>query len=226
MVPQQYTYLIGTLIYLLIWIIFYILRKDLRKEMLIMSIFLTFVGAIGEFLIWTQDWWKPMTITGTIIGIEDLLLGFTNGGIAAVLYEEIFRKKLYKKTTSTTSQTIIIVLSVFLLISACFWIARYTSFISTTIGLILTGILLIILRQDLLKSSFLNGILMLLISIPVYLIQFLLTPSYATNTWIFTHLSKLTFLNIPIEDLIFYFLVGFVTPSLYEYWKGLGLRKK
>lgn len=51
------------------------------------------IGPLSEYLFWTRDWWKPTTITDTVVGVEDFLLSFTNGGIAAVIYEEVFDKK-------------------------------------------------------------------------------------------------------------------------------------
>ena len=96
MLSLKYAYLLGTIIFLIIWLILYLHRKDLRKEMIVMSMLVAILGMFSEYLWWTHDWWRPQTITGTTIGIEDLLLGFTNGGIAAVLYEELFKKRMYK----------------------------------------------------------------------------------------------------------------------------------
>lgn len=41
-----------------------------------------------------RDWWHPPTITGTRIGIEDLLYAIGNGGVLAVLYTIVFRQGL------------------------------------------------------------------------------------------------------------------------------------
>lgn len=45
------------------------------------------------------------------------------------------------------------------------------------------------------------------------------------KTWMFQNLSGITVTKIPIEDLIFYFLMGFIVAPLYEYWQGYRLRK-
>src|SRR5688572_32751862 len=96
MIPMRYAYLVSTLPFLLMWLVLYAQRKDLRPQMRFMSLFVAVSGLIAEGLWWTVDWWHPPTITGTRVGIEDFLLGFTNGGVAAVLYETIFRKRLAK----------------------------------------------------------------------------------------------------------------------------------
>lgn len=225
MLPQRYSYFFGTLLFFIPWIILFYLRRDLRKQMLVMSLFFAVVGLLAEYLWWTSDWWKPETITGSIIGIEDFMLGFTNGGIAAVIYEEVFRKRLYKRDPRPHSkQTLFIILLTFVLMGFCFWIVKDTSFIATVIGLAVTGIILLVLRRDLLVSSLLNGFLMAVISLPVYYILMMLSPSFIQKTWLLPKLSGVAVTGIPIEDIIFYFLVGFVAAPLYEYWQGLALR--
>ena len=93
MISYQYTYLIGSLIALTIWTFFFIHRKDTRREMLTLSIIFGITGILAEYL-YTIDWWKPLTITGTRIGIEDFLFGFSCGGVFGVAYEYFFKKKI------------------------------------------------------------------------------------------------------------------------------------
>lgn len=81
----QYSYLIGDLILLAIWLVLFLWRKDTRKEMAIISLLFGFLGTVVT-LIYLMDWWHPLTITGTRIGIEDFIFGFSTAGIAAVVY--------------------------------------------------------------------------------------------------------------------------------------------
>ena len=98
------TFLIGSFFILIIWVIFYYHRKDVRKEMIFMSILVSIMGVILDAFFWTKDWWHPETITGTLIGVEDIIAGFAIGGITAVLYEEIFKIKLSKKRIKVNNQ--------------------------------------------------------------------------------------------------------------------------
>ena len=75
----KYSYLIADLTLLFVWIILFWHRKDVRREMLIVSIIFGFAGLLVE-PIYFQDWWHPLTITGTKIGLEDFLFGFWVGG--------------------------------------------------------------------------------------------------------------------------------------------------
>ena len=88
-----YFYLCGTIVYVLVWLVLFLKRPDLRKEMLVMSV-LFGIGALVTAKLYLADWWRPATVTGTAVGIEDFLFGFSAAGIAAVCYEELFRKRL------------------------------------------------------------------------------------------------------------------------------------
>lgn len=93
MPSYQYAYLIGNLSILLpVWSLLFYFRKDLQREMLGVSLFAGLAGPLSEFW-YLQDYWRPETFTGTLIGVEDFLFGFFIGGIGAVIYEEIFGKR-------------------------------------------------------------------------------------------------------------------------------------
>ncbi len=85
----QYAYLILGCLLLSIWLGLFLYRKDIRREMMIISIAFGFGGLLAEY-VYLKDWWQPLIITGTRIGFEDFLFGFTTGGIASVIYEVIF----------------------------------------------------------------------------------------------------------------------------------------
>jgi len=224
--PLQYAYFTGSIISLIVWLILYLHRKDLRKEMIIMSILVAILGLVYEYFWWTKDWWRPQTITRTIIGIEDLLLGFTNGGIAAVLYEEVFKKRMYRyKSTNHNLGIALLIISSFLIFTIIFYILKLNSFIATTSIQIIIGITLIFLRKDLIYDAFLTGLCLTITSVPIYLLLEYLSPNFIENTWLWSNLTGIRFMKIPIEDLIFYFLTGFSIAPLYLYWKSKKLRK-
>ena len=79
---DKYAYLIGDIIFLAIWLVLYLLRKDIRKEMLIMSLIIAVVGPISEYW-YFKDYWYPKMVLGPLHpfgGLEDLLFGFAAGG--------------------------------------------------------------------------------------------------------------------------------------------------
>lgn len=226
MIPLQYTYFFATMLSCLVWIVMYYWRKDLRRQMIIMSMIICIVGVIQEYLWYVPYWWHPQTITGTKVGVEDILLAFSNGGIAAVLYEEVFKKRLYKKEPKnhTIGMIVIIVMSN-LLFGMLFWGFQLTSFIACTISLISSGLVLIFLRRDLFYDALLTGLMCAIGALPIFWIIIFVSPHFIDTTWAFKNLSGIRFTGAPTEDIIFYFSVGFIYGPLYLYWKSEGLRK-
>lgn len=228
MVPYQYTYLFADLAGLTMWFLLFLHRKDLRKEMLIMSITIAILGLYAEYFWWTRDWWNPPNITGTRIGFEDVLDGFMTGGIAAVLYEEIFKKRMYryKLYKVHTFGSLFAILLFFISASFLFHLVGVGSFIATPVGFFLAGLILIFQRRDLAFDAILTGICLVATLIPFYFLINYISPNYIDYFYNFKNLSGLRLLNIPVEDLSFYFFSGFALGPFYLYWKGEKLRSK
>jgi len=47
----------------------------------------------------------------------------------------------------------------------------------------------------------------------------LLTPGWIHAFWIFKNVPDIVIFNLPIDDIIWYFLAGLFIGPLYEYWK-------
>lgn len=219
LIPYQYTYLVGALLADISWIFIYFYRKDLRRELVIMSAFLTFYGVLAQYLWWTRDWWHPLTITGTRIGVEDFLLAFGNGGIASVLYSVVFRKKNLKtkKTMNLRGFVILQILGIgFIAFST--WVLHLPSAIGTNVGMALVGCIIIFLRRDLLACALGSAFLVGGIFLPVFYIAMQISPGYIEQYWIFSSLSGIRITGIPVEDILFYSLAGFVYGPFYKFW--------
>lgn len=187
------------------------------------------IGAIGMVVtqyFWTVDWWRPLTITNTRIGIEDALLGFNNAGIAAVLYEEVFRRQLYKRSKTHDKGIIFLVILTCILFIVLFIALSLSSFNACIISLSLFSIIMMFLRRDLLLSSLINGLLMTVLVLPIYYLMIFLSPNIIENTYLLDKLSGIRITGIPIEELIFYFIFGSMVGLVYEFWHGLGLRRE
>jgi hypothetical protein len=94
--PSAYTYvyLVGSLLFVPIWALWYWRSPSSRREMLLMSGIFICIGVPSEALLYTRDWWHPATVTGTLIGVEDVLYSIGNGGYMAALYAVITRGQL------------------------------------------------------------------------------------------------------------------------------------
>jgi len=219
MLNFKYAYLVGTIVFLIPWAILFFFRKDYRKEMIFMGFVVGIGSVITAYLWWTIDWWRPETITNTRVGIEDFLLGFSNGGIAAVLYESIFKKRLLKRIEKVNDKgPLNIGLIIFFVIAFLFWGFNVTSFWASTIAMMIAATCMLYTRKDLFLNALASGILMAIVSLPSYYVIIWLFPGFIHKAWMFQYLSGITLTGIPVEDLIFYFLFGFVIGPLYEYW--------
>jgi len=220
----KYSYLFFDFLFFVPWILLFSHRKDLRKEMLVMGI----VIAIGSYLtanFWTIDWWRPQTISGTRVGIEDFLLGMLNGGVGVVLYEELFRKRLYKRNEKVHEFGILMLVFITLAIFFfSFYLLHFTSFFACIISGALFGFLLLLLRRDLFIPSLLNALLMLSLSLVIYNILIIVFPQFVERTYLFKTLTGIKLTGIPVEEFIFYFFFGLAIIPMYEYWQGLKLR--
>lgn len=225
-VSLKYTYLIITLISFIPWLVLYLHRKDLHREMITMSILVAFMGLISNYFWWTEDWWRPLNITSTRIGIEDVMLGFSNGGIAAVLYEEIFKKRLYRyKGANHKLGALLLILILFSITAYFFHLQKLSSFVAGSIATIIAAGILIVQRRDLFYDALLTGVCLAIATIPGFLILELISPDFIEKTWLWGNLSGIRIAAVPLEDLVFYFLSGLFIAPFYLYWKGEKLRK-
>ena len=224
MVSYQYTYLIGDLILLAFWLILFFYRKDTRKEMLALSIIF---GVLGPFLerVHLFDWWIPLTITGTPIGIEDFLFGFGIGGVASVIYEHLFNKRIKIKRTKKLKKERIslsfpfLILIMVVIFFGEFFILNLNSFISAISSFIIPIIIIYTKRKDLIKNSLVSGLLVLIASILGYHILNFITPGFFEEFWLFQNIGKIIIIGIPLEEHIWFFTFGAFIGPLYEYWK-------
>jgi len=227
MVSYQYSYLIGALVMFVIWIILFLWRKDIRREMLVISILMGVLSIPLNYL-YVQDWWHPLTITGTVLGIEDVILGFASGGIAAVIYEVFFKKKLKKRKIGkrlTKFELAFPLVSVLVLFFAIFYLTDINSFYSAIISGIIAIGFIYFKRKDLILDSVASGFLIMLFSLPSYWIPELISPGWIASAWYLDKISGIFVLGVPLEDLIWWFLAGAFTGPIYEYWQERRLVK-
>ncbi len=95
-VNYKYTYLIANIFFLLVWLAIFWRVKKFRRPMLIFSLLTALFGPISE--IWYfADYWRPeIALPLPVGGVEDLLFGFSIGGIAAFGYEVLFVRGICK----------------------------------------------------------------------------------------------------------------------------------
>ena len=226
----QYAYLLISLTALVVWFILFLARKDVRREMLTMSLLFGIAGLLVE-PIYVKDWWNPLTITKTMVGIEDFLIGFAIGGIAAVIYAVVFRKKVLTKRLNKNEEakqdlSFYIFGGIFaLLFFGSSFILGLNALYCSLIAFIFGIMVIWIRRKDLITNSLTTGILVLLMFSIVYTIGELILPGWVRTFWYFKNVPDIIIFNLPIDDVMWYFLAGAFIGPLYEFWQEAKLSK-
>lgn len=204
----KYAYLTFCLLFFMPWAVLFYGRKELRREMLVMGI----IGAIGSFVtayFWTIDWWRPQTITGTRMAPEDLLVGFSNAGIAAVLYLEFFRRRVYRKSQQPWHvPLLLLVIATCGIFAVAFYAFGLKSFYACAVALCGFSASMLLFRRELFLPSLINGLLMVVISVPIYLITILLYPNFVYATYTYPLAVPFRIFTVPIQEFIFYFALA------------------
>ena len=215
------TYLIASLIAMAIWLALYLHRKDLRKEMFVVSSIVALLGLYMEAFFWTKDWWRPPTITGTVIGIEDLLFGFAFGGIAAVVYEEIFKRKLSRQIVAERNHRVHLLIVLGLSVSIGLigqFVLGLTSANTWMLAIGAPTVVMLCIRRDLITNSLATGAILTLIAFVVFSILNFIEPGFVYSWWLFENLSGTIVLGVPLEDVIWFFTAGAFLGPVYEFW--------
>src|SRR3989344_2060512 len=202
----QYSYLIGNIFFLFIWLFLFIFRRDLRKEMLIMSFIVAPMGPISE-IFYLRDYWRPEIFNGLLIGIEDLLFGFFIGGITAVIYEVFLGKKYSNKHLFARSK----------------WL--FPGGILVIICIMFVGFMVFI-RRDILKESIYSGLLVCGLIFIFYIIFGYIFNGVIQKWWVLKNISGILIFGVPIEELMWGFGWGFVASPAYTFINGLRLKDK
>jgi hypothetical protein len=223
--------MIGNLGLFIPWLILFLMRKDTRKEMLIMSVLFGFIGFLVE-PIFIVDWWHPLTITNTPIGIEDFLFGFALGGVAAVIYEEVMKKKLNPRRRHFKPRWpwfLVYAILISSLFYGSFFLFNIHSFWASLIAIMTVTILIWIQRPDLIFNSLLSGILLTIVASLFFILPQLITPGWVQTHWYMENLTGITILSGPLEDYLWCITAGLLVGPLYEFWqseKEIPLKKR
>src|SRR3989338_960669 len=149
----QYFYFFWSLIFLAIWLFLFLHRRDLRGDMFFISTLFGLGGIISEAT-HLQDWWRPFTLTGTPFGIEDFIIGFSIGGIASVIYIEMYHLKFKPERSSIRAKSKkhyfmgdIFLFTFALVFLGMFYIAHFSSFYSAFIAYLFGIIIMVFYRR-------------------------------------------------------------------------------
>lgn len=228
----QYVWLSGSLGLFFVWlaIFFTLRRKESRKEMLIVSLWTSLLGFAEP--IFVPEYWNPPSLFDlaqkTGFDIESIIFAFAVGGIAAVIYEVIFKIKhlpvSLKERFKSIHKLHYFFLSLTPLTFLLLWFfTKINPIYSASIAMFVGAVGAIICRKDLTKKILVGGIIFL----GLYFIFFLsfnwAFPGYVDQVWNFEVISGIKILGVPIEELLFALTLGMLWAGLYEHftWRAI-----
>jgi lycopene cyclase-like protein len=219
----HYAYLVGSLLFVPVWALMYWRSPTSRREMLVMSaLFTVSIGVPLEFFLYSRDWWHPVTITRTAIGVEDVIYSIGNGGYLAAVYAFTFRGQLerLKHVPSFQLRLLPLAITVFLPLITAYGFG-WPAFPSATVGSLIALAIVLVARRDLIPVALGSAIVGTALAVPVYLALEALFPGLVAATWDLPRLSGLLPLGIPIEDLAWYAYTAALWSTYYKFAVGL-----
>jgi hypothetical protein len=98
-----------------------------------------------------------------------------------------------------------------------FFVFHMHSVISTSIGMLIASFLVLKRRKDLLSAMVWSAFLMPVISIPAYFVFVFLSPGSIDTFWNFSQITGYKLIGIPVEDVLWFALAGFLMGGIVEF---------
>ncbi len=207
-----YAYLVWCLLFALVWMCMYVTKKDMRRNMLRMSFFSAPLGPISEYF-HVSDYWRPETVTGTLIGPEDVLVAFFIGGISAVIYAWVSGTRERAKKDGVWYVLAGGYVLGALILTTGMWLGL-GSVITTFTLFSMCIVLSVVFRPRLFMPMLLSGLCFALFLFAFYLLFFALFPGIVDAWWFGA--SGTRFIGVPLEEIAWGFLWGMVAGVCYE----------
>ncbi|MDZ7587386.1 MAG: lycopene cyclase domain-containing protein [Patescibacteria group bacterium] len=224
----QYGYFIFSLFFLLVWLLIFLRARQWRRPMLILSLITMLFGPLSEFW-YFKDYWQPdFILSFPIGGLEDLIFGFSIGGIGAFVYESLFLKHLCscqakKYRYERFLLFFVLVEGVSMLIFNNLF--KVNSIFASALGMIIVAAIMLYLRRDMIINALASGLLVALIMFIIYIMPQILFPQahqFLPRYWLLYNqpTGRLILGHIPVTEMIWGFSWGLVWGPAYEFLTG------
>jgi hypothetical protein len=220
----HYVWLVWSVIFLLPWVWLYLANPGHRKVMLRVSLVTALLGLTEP--IYVPIYWNPPSLfefaQRTGFDIESLIFAFAIGGIGSVLYNTLSRQDitpvnvLERQSPRHRYHMLALLVPYFLFVPLYFlpWNPIYPSLISVLIAVIAS----VICRPDLMRKTWIGGLLFLGLYTVFMLGILWFSPGYIKQVWNLPDLSGVLIVGIPLEELLFGFVFGMYWTGVYEHF--------
>jgi len=226
-------WLLWSLILIGIWVIIYFLIKsrELRKQMIIISLWTSLLGLTEP--IFVPAYWLPPSLfdlaANTGFDIESLIFSFGIGGLGFILYMLVFpiekeEPVLINDRLADRHKYHYLMLSMAPMVFIMLYFGtKLNPIYISVIALMIGGIATWYCRPDLKKKMFVSAFLFLGLYFVYFLTLIAMFPGYVQQVWNLKAISGILIVGIPIEELMFAFSFGFFWSTVYEHftWKKL-----
>ena len=220
----HYVWLLWSSAFLLPWIVLYWAFPVHRKTMWWASLFMAPVGLTQAMFV--PEYWNPPSLfelaARTGFDIESLIFSFAVGGIAAVTYNAITRRRLAPVPMHERHRTRhrlhnLALASPFILFAAFYFLPCnpiYAGLAAMALGTIAA----VMCRPDLLPNTLMGGVMFLVIYTVFLLGLKWSAPGYIEQVWNLEALSGVLIYGLPLEELLWGFSFGLVWTGIYEHY--------
>jgi len=219
----HYIWLIWSVGFLCPWAVLYIAVPEHRTVMWKTSLFMAPFGLTEPLFV--PEYWNPPSLFDlaqrTGFDVESIIFSFAIGGIGAVLYNLVMRRRLalipaperHDRRHRFHKFAVALPFVLFPVLYFLPWNPIYPAIVAMFAG----GIAAVLCRPDLLPNTLLGGVLFLGFY-TVFLIGLeWIAPGYIAKVWNLPALSGLAPFGLPLEELLFGFGFGLFWTGLYEH---------
>jgi len=219
-------FLLISLVLFFVWSAMFFFGQSTRREQIIMSLAgLVLTPAI--LMVASSDYRTAGSLVSGFIGVEDLIFAFSFTGLAAVVYEILIGRRLisirhqhlWGKHPLNWFSSLVIILGGWALIScAAIFLFPINSIYAFMIGGLMVITFIIADRHDLLLDSLFSGLFMAILVFGLEQLFFIhLFPTEASALWQVDRLSGFLPGGIPVEEFIWFLIVGMAIGPVYEF---------
>lgn len=228
MLDFKYAYLIANFFFFAVWLFIFWRVKNLRKPMIIMSLITALFGPISE--IWYfADYWKPqIALALPIGGVEDLLFGFSIGGIGAFAYESLFVRGICKcEEKKLKKEWFLLVFFAVVGISMIIFnnFLGINSIFVSSIAMIVVAAIMLSIRPDLIPNAVGSALMVAGAMFVIYFLGQEFFPSahaWMLKIWKLSETPQgiIIFKHIPWTEMLWGLSWGLVWGPMYEFLVG------
>ena len=221
---HHYVWLIWSSAFLIPWAVLYRMDPALRTVMWRVSLATMLFGLTEP--IFVPEYWNPPSLfelaQRTGFDIESLIFSFAIGGIGTVLYNGLLHRTFASATPAARNATwhklhrgaLLLPFFLFVPLYLLPWNPIYAVLTSLTIGAIASDIC----RPELLRKSFVGGLLFLGLYAVFMLGLKWFAPGYIVEVWTLRALRGGLLYGIPVEELWFGLTFGLYWSAVYEHF--------